>query len=273
MKRMVMKHIVMSLIGCLIVALACGPAGAWSHSDAYGSASGGGLLERQHQPWRLGLWRRGLVERQRLPWWFGLRRRGSWSGTGYRGGTASGGGSWSATGAYGTTAYHTTAYHTTAYHTSATGTTAYYGGTYATYHPPTTVHYYGSSCYNCGGWSTAGAAAAGAAVGMAAGAAVASANTAAATSSAYSAGYAAGATTTAYAMGAIYATLPAGCVVSTVHGTTYYHYQHDVVPAVLRRERRLLPRGAHALRRLMQTPLVHPTSGKPRNSGHRRGAA
>src|SRR3546814_8677412 len=31
---------------------------------------------------------------------------GSWSGTGYRGGTASGGGgSWSATGAYGTTAY------------------------------------------------------------------------------------------------------------------------------------------------------------------------
>jgi hypothetical protein len=85
------------------------------------------------------------------------------------------------------------------------------------------VNYYGSSCYNCGGWSTAGAAAAGAAVGMAAGAAVASANTAAATSSAYSAGYAAGATNTAYAMGAIYATLPAGCAGSTVAGTTYYH--------------------------------------------------
>ena len=58
---------------------------------------------------------------------------------------------------------------------------------------------------------------------MVAGAAVASANTAAATSSAYSEGYAAGATTTAYAMGAIYATLPAGCAVSTVAGTTYYH--------------------------------------------------
>ena len=84
------------------------------------------------------------------------------------------------------------------------------------------MNYYGSRCYNCGGWSTAGAAAAGAAVGMAAGAAVASANTAA-TSSAYSAGYSAGAATTAYAMGAIYATLPAGCVVSTVYGTTYYH--------------------------------------------------
>jgi len=84
------------------------------------------------------------------------------------------------------------------------------------------VNYYGSSCSNCGGWATAGAAAAGAAVGMATGAAVASANTAAATSSAYSAGYSAGAANTAYAMGAIYATLPAGCVVSTVYGTTYY---------------------------------------------------
>jgi hypothetical protein len=50
---------------------------------------------------------------------------------------------------------------------------------------------------------------------------VASATTAAATSSAYSAGYAAGATTTAYAMGAIEATLPAGCVASSVSGTTY----------------------------------------------------
>jgi len=27
---------------------------------------------------------------------------------------------------------------------------------YAAYHPPTTVNYYGSSCGNCGGWSTAG---------------------------------------------------------------------------------------------------------------------
>jgi len=62
-------------------------------------------------------------------------------------------------------------------------------------------------CYNCGGWSTAGAAAAGAAVGLVAGAAVASANTSAATSSAYSAGYAAGST---YAMIAICATLPSG---------------------------------------------------------------
>ena len=57
---------------------------------------------------------------------------------------------------------------------------------------------------------------------MAAGAAAASANTSAATSSAYSAGYAAGSTNTAYAMGAIYATLPTGAVPSPVGGTTYY---------------------------------------------------
>jgi len=109
-----------------------------------------------------------------------------------------------------------------AYGTTTSGTTAYYGGTYATYHPPTTVNYYGSGCYNCGGWSTAGAAAAGAAVGMAAGTAAASANTAAATSSAYSAGYTAGSSASpTYAMGAIYATLPTGCTSPTVQGTTY----------------------------------------------------
>jgi hypothetical protein len=146
-----MKCLVIGLVGFLLSALACEPAGAWSHSGAYGTASGGG-------------------------------------------------GSWSAHGAYGTTAYHSSAYSTTAYHTTTSGTTAYYGGAYATYHPPTTVNYYGSSCGNCGGWSTAGAAAAGAAVGVVA-----------------------GTTNTAYAMGAIYATLPTGCAISTVASTTYYH--------------------------------------------------
>jgi hypothetical protein len=109
--------------------------------------------------------------------------------------------------------------------TSASGATAYayhppyYGAYYPTYHPPTTVNYYGAGCYNCGGWSTAGAAAAGAAVGMAAGAAMTSATSSAATSSAYSSGYAAGAT---YAMGAIYATLPPGCLKTSVGGKNYY---------------------------------------------------
>ena len=65
------------------------------------------------------------------------------------GGTASGGdGSWHGTGANGTTAYG--------------GYDHYYGGTYSTYHPPTVVnHYYGSGCYDCGGWNAAGAAAVG----------------------------------------------------------------------------------------------------------------
>jgi len=119
-------------------------------------------------------------------------------------------------GAYGYGAYHTNAYGGSAYHPP------YYGASYPTYHPPTAVNYYGSGCYNCGGWNTAGAAAAGAVVGMAAGAAVASANTSAATSNAYASGYAAGASDTPYAMGAIYATVPAGCASPTVGGITYY---------------------------------------------------
>jgi len=85
------------------------------------------------------------------------------------------------------------------------------------------VNSYGSGCYNCGGWATAGAAAAGVAVGTMAGAAAASANTAAATSSAYSAGVAAGSAATAtYVMGAVYGTIPAGCATPNVQGTTYY---------------------------------------------------
>ena len=99
---------------------------------------------------------------------------------------------------------HTNAYGATAYHPP------YYGAAYSTYHPPTTVNYYGSSCPNCGGWNTAGAVAAGAVVGVAAGAAIASANNSAATSNAYASGYAAG-SESGYAMGAIYATVPAGC--------------------------------------------------------------
>ncbi|MCI0353626.1 MAG: hypothetical protein L0099_01115 [Acidobacteria bacterium] len=207
-----MKKIFVSLAGLLIQALFCGPAAAWSHAGRWGTASGGG---------------------------------GSWSASGYRGGSASGGeGSWNATGAYGghasgsygsgwsaTSAYGGTATHTygsgyTTY-TSPYGATAYhspyYGAYYPAYHPPTTVDYYGSSCYNCGGWSTAGAAAAGAAVGIAVGAAAASANTSAATSSAYNAGVAAGmAASPTYAMGAIYTTLPAGCATPNVQGKTYY---------------------------------------------------
>jgi len=184
------------------------------------------------------------------------------------GGTAThtyGSGQTTFTNQYGGSAMHYYGAGTT--YTSASGATAYhnpyYGGYYGAYHPPypapyhpyhppTTVNYYGSGCYDCGGWSTAGAAAAGAAAGVVTGAAIASsasaaqtssaysagvaagsANTAAATTSAYNAGVAAGSATTvppapvpaagsAFMMGGIYPTLPAGRVSPKAQGSTYY---------------------------------------------------
>jgi hypothetical protein len=105
----------------------------------------------------------------------------AWMHAGRWGRAEGGGGYWHATGAYGTTAYG--------------GYNRYYGGTYATYHPPTVVNtYYGNGCYGCGGWGAAGAAAVGLGAGAVLGAATASA-----------AGNALG-------TGAIYTTLPLGCV-------------------------------------------------------------
>ena len=183
-----MKRIVTGFVGLLITTLSCGPAWAYSH------ASGG------HGSWSASNSRGGSAS----------GGGGSWSASGAHGGSASGGGgSWSASSSSGGTAYHS-------------GST-YYGAHYSTYHPPTTVNYFGSSCGSCGGWSTAGAAAAGAAVGVVAGAAVASANTNAAASNAYASGYVAGsAANPTYAMGAIYATLPPGCATPSVQGVTYY---------------------------------------------------
>lgn len=96
------------------------------------------------------------------------------------------------------------------YHTYGYG----YGYGYGAYHPPVAVPYYGSTCYGC-------AAAAGAVVGLATGAAIASANTNAVASSAYNAGVVAGATAQ-YAMGVSYASLPTGCEMAQVNGSSYY---------------------------------------------------
>jgi hypothetical protein len=83
------------------------------------------------------------------------------------------------------------------------GTTAYGGA----YHPPAVVNqYYGTGCYSCGGWSGA-AVVAGAAVGVT----VANANARAA--------YAAN----AYAVGDVYAALPAGCGYAPYGGLAYYN--------------------------------------------------
>jgi hypothetical protein len=182
----------------LIAGLSSGPAAAYFHAEGNrsswsaqgwrGTASGG------DGSWSASGYRGGSAS----------GGDGSWSAQGWRGGTASGGGgSWHADGAYGGTAsggggywhasspYGTTAYG--GYNRDYGGYDHYYGGAYSTYHPSTTVNYYGSGCAACGGWATAGAAAAGVATGAAIGA-----------------GYAAA--TTAYAMGAIYPVLPAGCV-------------------------------------------------------------
>ena len=110
------------------------------------------------------------------------------------------------------------------------------------------------------GWSSAGAAAAGLAVGVVAGAAIASSNTAAATNNAYAAGVATGSANTAaaynagvvagagFAMGTIYATLPVGSITTNVQGQTYYLNGNNLVSTGLRRQWRLLPRGARALK-------------------------
>ena len=120
-------------------------------------------------------------------------------------------------GRYGEGAEHTTPY----------GATAYAAPADYAYHPPATVNYYGAGCYNCGGYSTAGAVAAGVVVGAAAASAT-EASEQQNTTTAYAEGVAAGSEQTAaamsasYAVGNVYPTLPSGCVNPTVQGTVYY---------------------------------------------------
>lgn len=126
---------------------------------------------------------------------------GSWNATGYRGGTASGGGgTWSATGAEG--------------HTYYGGPDTWHGGYYGAYNSPTVVNAYGANCYNCGGWNTGDAVAAG----MLAGAAVSAANS---NNQSYAAGYAAG-SAAASPLGTLYGTLPAGCTYQPIGSQAYY---------------------------------------------------
>ena len=132
---------------------------------------------------------------------------GSWNATGYRSGTASGGsGSWTATGANGNHYYG--------------GPDYYHGGYYGAYNAPTVVNAYGANCYNCGGWNTGGAVAAGLVAGTALGAAAASS---ANNQAAYNAGVAAGtASATANPPGTLFGALPAGCTYRPQGGQPYY---------------------------------------------------
>ena len=211
-----MKSIFTSILGFLIAALPCGPAIAWSHAN-----SGGGSTSHSYGS--------GSTTRTDAAGGSETHTYGQGTtATGAYGGSASheqGSGETSFHGADGGSATHYAGYGTTA--TGAYGGTAYhppyYGAAYPAYHPPTSVNVYGSSCGGCGGWNTAGAAAAGAAVGVVAGEAAASSNSAAAQSNAYAQGYNAGAGAAGgYAMGAIYPTLPGGCMQQPVNGQTYY---------------------------------------------------
>ena len=257
-----MNRTLIALATLLIPHARAGPAGAWSHANYHGGSTshtaGLRIHDAHRRRWRQrdahvrpgddGDVRRTAARRTHK------EGSGETTATGAYGGSAThyAGQGTTATGAYGGSAYHAEGSGYTTY-TGANGATAYhspyYGAAYPAYHPPTTVNYYGSGCYNCGGWNTAGAAAAGAVVGMAAGAAVASANTAAATSNAYAAGAAtanantanaynagvvAGATgavpvavrrprgTGTFAMGGVYAALPADSISIPKNGTTYY---------------------------------------------------
>jgi hypothetical protein len=177
---------------------AVGGAGGWAYAGPRGSTAWGGAGS-----WHANGFRGGSA----------AGTPGSWSATGYRGGTASGGaGSWHATGAYGNTA--------------SGGYAHYQGGYYAAYHPPVVVNHYAPACYNCGGWNTGGAWAAGVAgvaAGAAIGAAAANANTATAAANAYAAGVATGAAARpAYVLNDIYPALPAGCAYSSPGGLAYY---------------------------------------------------
>ncbi len=177
---------------------------------------------------------------------YGTTSSGQHYATTDRGGSAeASNGNWSATsasgrtnyGSYGTTAYGTH-YATGAYGGTmaqngsywgaskngeyAYGTRAYgYGdsasGYYGAYHPPATVNnYYGTGCWNCGGWSNANAdTAAAVAGGLAVGAVVG----AAAASNAAAASYPPPAP---YVIGTMYAALPAGCLYQPNAGRSYY---------------------------------------------------
>ena len=162
MQRIVMKHIVMSLIGCLIVALACGPAGAWSQRGSFWHR-----LRRGGGSWSASGFRGGWP------------RGGLLEGTGFRGGTASAGvarGAPTAPMAQLLITRQATARRPTARRPTGVPLLRW---NLCGVPSAATVNYMAPRATTAGGWSTAGAAAAGAAVGMVAGAAVASANTAA----------------------------------------------------------------------------------------------
>jgi len=179
------------------------PADAWMHSSAGGGFTRGGDAGGwQHSTTMTS---QGISHSSDL----GGYEHSTQAGAGGVAHESNAGGYWHGTAANSQGAYHASDYggyyHSTSVNAAGAQHTGYYGTTTtaygAYYHQPTSVNYYGGSCYNCGtgAW---GAAAAGAAVGAAVGA-----TAAAAAASTYPAAVPVGAPVA-------YATIPAGCVYS-----------------------------------------------------------
>ena len=167
-----MKKIYVGFLSLSIVLLSYYPALPWGHANRYGGSSSHSYGSSSHSNTWGGSTQHSFGETSHTSAYGTSTSHAAGEGTTHTnvyGGSASHatGGGWSKTGAYGGTAYGDA-------HTGS----AYYhpaGAVYPAYHPPTAVNVYGSGCYNCGGWSTAAAAATGAAVGIIAGSAAASA--------------------------------------------------------------------------------------------------
>jgi len=190
------------LFATLFATLSVTPAAAFGHANAFGGHSSGSF--GSGEPFQGGSASGQIGE--------GFTHDNAWGGsTSPRGGGGDGG--VRATGMYGATAAG--AYGGGAYRTGVGGAYYHPPGAFYPYHPPTVVNHYGAGCAGCGGWSTAGAAATGMVVGATFGAAAVSASTAAA----YNAGATPG---SAYAVNAVYSTLPLGASRAVVAGNTYY---------------------------------------------------
>jgi hypothetical protein len=186
-----------------------GSYGTTSSGAHYATSDKGGSFEAQN-----GSWSATSASGKTDYGSYGTTAYGTHYATGAYGGTMAKNGDYWGASKNGEYAYGTSGYHTT-------GTYGSYSGAY---HPPATVNnYYGTGCWNCGGWSNVNDYGAGLATGLAAGTMVG----AAAASSAAAAGYAAGAAAAPpppapYVAGTIYAALPTGCLYEPTAGKAYY---------------------------------------------------
>jgi len=185
---------------------ASGSYGTTSSGQHYATSSRGGSMEAQN-----GNWSATSASGKTDYGSYGTTANGTHYATGAYGGTMAQNGDYWGASKNGEYAY---------------GTKGYYGGSYygGAYHPPATVNnYYGTGCWNCGGWSTANDAGAAFVGGLAAGTVVGAAATSAAVANANAAAYVSPPPPpVAYPIGTIYAVLPGGCLYQPNGGRTYY---------------------------------------------------